>query len=120
MPMVIVPRRLLFRRARGTDDLYPALRRILNAQALTESSDLEALRREKRAIIEEERCLRALMDIEKSSGHRKAQMLAALRAERQRHAAKADYRRKRFTDALGNHFEREAEALREKHDVAPK
>ena len=89
-------------------------------QALTESSDLEALRREKRAIIEEERCLKALMDIEKSSGHRKAQMLAALRAEKQRHAAKADYRRRRFTEALENHFEREAEVLREKHDVPPK
>lgn len=89
-------------------------------QALTESSDLEALRREKRAIIEEERCLKALMDIEKSSGHRKAQMLAALRAEKQRHAAKADYRRRRFTEALENHFEREAEMLREKHDVPPK
>lgn len=86
-------------------------------QALTESSDLDALRREKRAIIEEERCLKALMDIEKSSGHRKAQMLAALRAEKQRHAAKADYRRKRFTEALERHFEREAEVLREKHDV---
>ena len=89
-------------------------------QALTESSDLEALRREKRAIIEEERCLKALMDIEKSSGHRKAQMLAALRAEKQRHAAKADYRRRRFTEALENHLEREAEVLREKHDVPPK
>lgn len=89
-------------------------------QALTESSDLEALRREKRAIIEEERCLKALMDIEKSSGHRKAQMLAALRAEKQRHAAKADYRRRRFTEALENHFEREAEVLREKHDVPSK
>ncbi|CAB1118206.1 unnamed protein product [Ectocarpus sp. CCAP 1310/34] len=89
-------------------------------QALTESSDLEALRREKRAIIEEERCLKALMDIEKSSGHRKAQMLAALRAEKQRHAAKADYRRRRFTDALESHFEKEAEVLREKHGVAPK
>lgn len=93
---------------------------IWNMQALTESSDLEALRREKRAIIEEERCLKALMDIEKSSGHRKAQMLAALRAEKQRHAAKADYRRRRFTDALESHFEKEAEVLREKHGVAPK
>eukprot|EP00752_Nemacystus_decipiens_P008964 g8002.t1 len=92
----------------------------LLAEALTESSDLEALRREKRAIIEEERCLKALMDIEKSSGHRKAQMLAALRAEKQRHAAKADYRRRRFTEALDSHFEREAEVLREKHDVPPK
>ncbi|CAM9426008.1 unnamed protein product [Laminaria digitata] len=86
-------------------------------QALTESSDLEALRREKRAIIEEERCLKALVDIEKSSGHRKAQMLAALRAEKQRHAAKADHRRKRFTESLERHFQKEAEVLREKHGV---
>lgn len=57
------------------------------------------------------------MDIEKSSGHRKAQMLAALKAEKQRHAAKADYRRKRFTEALEKHFKREAEVLKEKHDV---
>lgn len=89
-------------------------------QALTESSDLEALRREKRAIIEEERCLKALVDIEKSSGHRKAQMLAALRAEKQRHAAKADHRRKRFTESLERHFQKEAEVLREKHGVPPR
>lgn len=89
-------------------------------QALTESSELEALRREKRAIIDEERCLKALMDIEKSSGHRKAQMLAALRAEKQRHAAKAEYRRKSFAEALHDHLERETHALREKHDLTAK
>ncbi|CAM9424371.1 unnamed protein product, partial [Choristocarpus tenellus] len=83
-------------------------------QALTESSDLDALRKEKRAIIEEERCLKALLDIEKATGHKKAQMLAAQRAERQRHATKAEHRRKQFTNALENHFEREAEVLREK------
>lgn len=57
------------------------------------------------------------MDIEKSSGHRKAQMLAALRAEKQRHAAKANYRRRRFTEALERHLAKEAEVLRQKHDV---
>lgn len=86
-------------------------------QALAESSDLDALRREKRAILEEERCLKALVDIEKSSGHRKAQMLAALRAEKQRHATKAEFRRKVFTEALEDHLVREAEALRRKHGV---
>lgn len=60
------------------------------------------------------------MDIEKSSGHRKAQMLAALKAEKQRHAAKADYRRRRFTYALEQHFEKEAEVLREKHGIPHK
>lgn len=60
------------------------------------------------------------MDIEKSSGHRKAQKLAALRAEKQRHAAKADYRRKRFTEALERHFDTEANVLREKHNIPPR
>lgn len=57
------------------------------------------------------------MDIEKSSGHRKAQMLAAMKAEKRRHAAKADYRRKRFTEELENHLKQEAEVLRQKHGV---
>ncbi|CAM9805707.1 unnamed protein product, partial [Ascophyllum nodosum] len=89
-------------------------------QALTESCDLDALRREKRAIIQEERCLKALVDIEKSNGHRKAQMFAALRAEKQRHATKAEFRRKQFSEALEDYLEREAEALRQKHDVPPR
>ncbi|CAM9164887.1 unnamed protein product [Discosporangium mesarthrocarpum] len=89
-------------------------------QALTESSDLDALRREKRAIVEEERCLKALLDIQKSAGHKKVQMLAAQRAEKRRHATKANYRRKQFTDALESHFEREAEVLRDKLDVPPR
>lgn len=63
--------------------------------------------------------MKALVDIEKSSGHRKAQMLAALKAEKQRHAAKADYRRRRFTEALEKHLVKEAEVLRDKHDVPP-
>lgn len=47
-------------------------------------------------------------------------MLAALRAEKQRHAAKADYRRRRFTEALERHLAKEAEVLRQKHDVPPR
>ena len=64
--------------------------------------------------------MKALVDIEKSSDHRKAQMLAALRAEKQRHAAKADHRRKRCTESLERHFQKEAEVLREKHGVPPR
>ena len=96
------------------------LQTALCLQALTESCDLDALRREKRAIIQEERCLKALVDIEKSNGHRKAQMFAALRAEKQRHATKAEFRRKQFSEALEDYLEREAEALRQKHDVPPR
>ncbi|CAN0379201.1 unnamed protein product, partial [Phaeothamnion confervicola] len=100
------------RRARVKNDII--------LQALSEASDLDALRREKRAIAEEERRLKALLDIERTGGHRKAQHLAAQRAERQRHQAKAEYRRRVFTAALDEHFVREADCLRGKLDVPPR
>ena len=43
--------------------------------------------------MEEERRLKALLDIEKTKAHRKADRLAAARAERQRKSAKSEYRR---------------------------
>ena len=51
-------------------------------KALSEQSDLDALRREKRAIQLEEKRLRALLDLEKTNGHRKQDLLAAQRALR--------------------------------------
>ena len=89
-------------------------------QALTEDSDLDALRREKRAILEEERRLKALLDIEKTQANRKMQVLAAHRAEKQRHAAKGEYRRRQFTAALENHYKREADVLAAKLEVPPR
>jgi len=44
-------------------------------QALSEASDLEALRQEKRAIQLEEKRLKALLDLEKAGQHRKADLL---------------------------------------------
>lgn len=44
-------------------------------RALSEFSDLEALRREKRAIIEEEQRLRALLALEKTTQNKKADRL---------------------------------------------
>ena len=41
-------------------------------RALSEFSDLEALRKEKRAIIEEEQRLRALLALEKTTQNKKA------------------------------------------------
>ena len=64
-------------------------------QALSEQSDLEALRQEKRAIAMEERRLKALLDIEKAKAARAADRQAAARAERQRRQAKVDYRREK-------------------------
>merc|ERR1719247_784514 len=56
-------------------------------KALSETSDLEALRQEKRAIQMEEKRLKALLDLEKTNGHRKQDQQAATRAERQRKQA---------------------------------
>jgi hypothetical protein len=108
------------RRAKAAERRRIQAKNDIILEALTEASDLEALRREKRAIIEEERRLKALLDLEKTNGHRKAQMLAAQRAEKQRHATKAAYRRRQFTSALEEHQFREAEALKALHAVPEK
>ena len=52
-------------------------------KALAEASDLDGLRQEKRLIAIEEKRLKALLQLEKASGHRKADLMAAQRAERQ-------------------------------------
>lgn len=62
-------------------------------KALSETSDLEALRREKRAIQMEEKRLKALLDLEKTNSHRKQDSLAAQRAERQRKQNIAEHSR---------------------------
>jgi len=49
--------------------------------------------REKRAIIEEERRLRALLDLEKSRLHTKEDFLAAVKADRRRRESKELYAR---------------------------
>ncbi|CAM9155037.1 unnamed protein product [Chrysoparadoxa australica] len=80
------------RRARLVEKRKEEAKNKIILQALTETTDLDALRREKRAIIEEEKRLRALLDLEKSNAHRKAQLMAAARAEKQRKETKAAYR----------------------------
>lgn len=86
-------------------------------RALQEESDLEALRREKRAIMEEERRLKALLDLEKTNSHAKADRMAAVRAEKLRHATKAEYRRQQNMAAIADLRERERSLLVMKHDV---
>ena len=69
-------------------------------RALSEFSDLEALRREKRAIQEEEQRLRALLSLEKASVSQKADRLAAERAARQRRNAKLNERRENYKESM--------------------
>eukprot|EP01006_Ploeotia_vitrea_P067881 TRINITY_DN98811_c0_g1_i1.p1 TRINITY_DN98811_c0_g1~~TRINITY_DN98811_c0_g1_i1.p1 ORF type:complete len:253 (-),score=2.32 TRINITY_DN98811_c0_g1_i1:13-771(-) len=86
-------------------------------KALAEFSDLEALRREKRAIIEEEQRLKALLTLEKANKNAKADRLAAERAERQRLIAKLAHRREVYKDSLDTVIDEEAYALKKKHGL---
>ena len=62
-------------------------------KALQEASDLDALRAEKRMILNEERRLKALLDLEKTNSKKKQDMLAAQRAERERKQMQNNFRR---------------------------
>jgi hypothetical protein len=83
-------------------------------QALQESSDLEALRREKRVIIEEEKRLKALLDLEKTNSHRKMDLLAAQNAEKRRKQEKIEYRMKQRKDQLRQRDEEYKKLLKDK------
>ena len=86
-------------------------------QALAEFSDLEALRREKRAILEEEQRLKSLLQLEKSKKSGKESRMAAERAQKQRQQAKLDHRRSLYRDSLDAIMAEESLALRRKHGV---
>jgi len=86
-------------------------------KALSEFSDLEALRKEKRAILDEEQRLRALLSLEKVTVNGKADRLVAERAQRQRHEAKLEHRRRIYKDSLDQIMEEERIALMKKHGL---
>jgi hypothetical protein len=86
-------------------------------KALAEFSDLEALRREKRAIIEEEQRLKALLTLEKANQNAKQDRIAAERAERQRAQAKLAYRRDQYMASIGEVVREEGKALKKKHGL---
>lgn len=102
------------RRARDLERRAKDAKSHVILKALSESSDLELLRREKRAIIDEEKRLRALLDLEKTNAHRKLDLLAARQAERQRRQALDDSRRRRRQEELREREERYKQLLREK------
>lgn len=79
---------------------------------------MEALRREKRAIMEEEQRLKALLTLEKVNEDKKSQRLLAESAQRQRHTAKLEHRRQLFRDSLDSVMQEEAVALRKKHGLS--
>lgn len=96
------------------------LKKQVIARALRQDSDLDALRREKRAIVDEERRLKALLDLEKTQTQSKVDMLAAERAERQRSTAINNLRRQRNVDRLRKERFLNLELLRATTDVPAK
>jgi len=102
------------RRARIEDGKLKAKNEII-LRALTEFSDLDALRKEKRAIMDEEQRLKALLALEKVTVNGKADRLIAERAQRQRKDAKLAYRRMVYKDSLDQVLEEEREALMKKY-----
>lgn len=103
-------------RARNREKQRLALQQQIIVRALREENDLEALRREKRAIVEEEKRLKALLDLEKIQSSRKVDLLAAERAERQRKAAKNELRRRRNLEAIQKNRATETDLLRATFD----
>jgi len=86
-------------------------------KALSESADLEALRREKRAILEEEQRLKALLALEKTMANAKAERLMVEKAQKQRLKAKSTHRRNIYQDSLDEVLNEENDALKAKHGI---
>jgi hypothetical protein len=110
------------RRAKLIETRKSKVKNEIILKALSEQSDLDALRREKRAIQLEEKRLKALLDLEKTNGHRKQDLLAAQRAERHRKQKEVEYRRKQKQDELLESQERQTKMLKGKlavPDAAP-
>ncbi|RHY41691.1 hypothetical protein DYB30_013356 [Aphanomyces astaci] len=102
------------RRVRELERKTKQVKNDIILKALQETSDLDALRREKRVIIEEEKRLKALLDLEKTNSHRKMDMLAAQNAEKRRKQEKIEYRMKQRKDQLHDRDERYKDLLKSK------
>ncbi|POM62049.1 hypothetical protein PHPALM_28839 [Phytophthora palmivora] len=102
------------RRARELERRAKEAKSEVILKALTETSDLELLRREKRAIIDEEKRLKALLDLEKTNSHRKMDLLAARNAEKRRRQEKEEYRRRQRQQELQEREETYKQLLKEK------
>ena len=88
-------------------------------RALEEANELEALRKEKRKILQEERRLKALMEIEKNrlKHDRRDNRMAAEIAVRQRRVAKSKFRQNLNKDLIDDHKFVEQELLKIKHEI---
>ena len=105
------------RRAKQLDKRKNRVKNEIILKALAESSDLAALRQEKRMIMLEERRLNALLENERSKTRRKQDLLAAHRAEKQRKQVQHEYRRRKHAAYERELRRQKRELLMEKLDV---
>ena len=75
---------------------------LLQAAGRGNDQELTNLRIEKRKIIDEEKRLKALLEIEKNNAHRKENRQAAVLAEKRRHDAKIEKRREKNMKRLAD------------------
>ena len=85
--------------------------------ALQEANEVDALRREKRKILEEEKRLKAMIEIEKLNAQRKDDRIRAERAERKRKRNKATLRQTENKIRIEDQLKIEQEILRVKHNM---
>ncbi|OQR87764.1 hypothetical protein ACHHYP_08061 [Achlya hypogyna] len=102
------------RRLRALEKKTKQVKNDIILKALQETSDLDALRREKRVIMEEEKRLKALLDLEKTNSHRKMDMLAAQNAEKKRKQEKIEYRMRQRKEQIMTRDDEYKKLLKEK------
>lgn len=108
------------RRRRAAEQKREKAKSDIIFRALREEDELDNLRAEKRKILDEERRLRALIEIEKTNAHRKDDRQAAVLAEKRRHAAKVQQRRIKNMEQLAEKEATRMKKLAIKHNLAPK
>ena len=86
-------------------------------RALEEANVLDDLRKEKRIILEEERRIKALIDIEKTNATRKQDRIIAERAERKRKFEKKARRRAQVMERLEQNQKVAIHLLKVKHGI---
>lgn len=86
-------------------------------RALQEANELDVLRREKRKILEEEKRLKAMIEIEKLNAQRKEDRIKAERAERKRKVVKTSERVEMNKAILDNRAKAERNILRVKLNI---
>lgn len=89
-------------------------------RALHEGKELGNLRLEKRKILDEEKRLKALIEIEKTNAHRKDHRQAAILAEKRRHASKIEKRRAGNMQIITDREATRMKLLCNKHNLKPK